>query len=76
MSDRRQAIASWRPNPNNYEAAAEAYADRCARYVRTPSWWVMDAPDVAGLVGAAPASSRATVILSAAGVPLARGFGS
>ena len=69
----RQAAASWRPGPDTYEATAEAYADRTATYSTHPSWWMPDAPDVGRAVAAAPASSRAAVILSAAGVPLMGG---
>ncbi len=69
----RESVASWRPTPDAYDASAEAYAARVESYSPVPSWWVPPAPDVGQTIASAPPSSRAAVILSAAGVPLTGG---
>ena len=69
----RQAAAAWRPGIDTYDPTAAAYADRVATYNPHPNWWIPDAPDVGRAVASAPASTRAAVILSAAGVPLVGG---
>ena len=66
---RRGALAAWRPCPDAIDMSAEAYADRVAdrsEYV----FWRPDVPDVERNVASAPPSTRAAVILSAAGVPI------
>ena len=69
----REALASWTPHPANYEPSAIEYAERCCRRGTEPMFWFPDVPDVIASVEAAQPSSRAAVILSAAGVSLTGG---
>ena len=71
---RRSALAFWTPCSDAFDRSAEAYADRVAREANYMLWFP-DVPDVAEAVSFAPASSRAAVILSAAGVSLVGGAG-
>ena len=67
---RRMVLATWTPGPNSYDRSAQDCADRVCRDGIEPMFWFPGQPDIERIVTSAPASSRAAVMLSAAGVPL------
>jgi hypothetical protein len=63
----RGALASWKPDPGNYEKTAVEYATRSARGGTEYMHWFPDVPDIKRAVASAPPSTRAAIVLATVG---------